>query len=291
MRDHREEFGSISKGCKVLKFSPSTYYYRLKINPNEREKRDADLRDVIEEIQLEQPGYGYRRLYQELLRRHIRVNPKRIRRIQEKYGLFPIVWRKFIATTDSKHGYKIHPNLTKDLKVTKVNQVWVADITYIRIMTCFVYLAVVLDRFSRKVIGWAIAKSLHRNIAIDALQMAIDERNPTEGCIHHSDQGVQYASDDYVEILEKRKMRISMSRKGNCYDNAFAETFFKTLKYEEIHLFNYETYDDVLKRVPFFIEEVYNKKRLHSSLGYLTPEEFESKNASQETITGPVMPT
>ena len=273
-----------------MKLSPSTYYYRLKINPKEREKKDADLRDLIEKIQLELPGYGHRRLYQEFLRRDMRVNKKRIRRIQEKYGLFPIVWKKFVATTDSKHGYRIHPNLTKDLEVTAVNQVWVADITYIRILTCFVYLAVILDRFSRKVIGWAIAKTLHRSLAIKALQMAIEERDPPEGCIHHSDQGVQYASDEYVEILESRKMKISMSRKGNCYDNAFAETFFKTLKYEEVHLQNYETYDDVLKRVPFFIEEVYNKKRLHSSLGYLTPEEFESKKPSQETKTEPVIP-
>lgn len=273
-----------------MKLSPSTYYYRLKINPSEREKKDCDLRDLIEKIQLELPGYGHRRLYHELLRRHMRVNKKRIRRIQEKYGLFPIQWKKFIATTDSKHGYRIHPNLTKHFQVTTVNQVWVADITYIRILTCFVYLAVILDRFSRKVIGWAIAKSLHRSLAIEALQMAIDEREPPEGCIHHSDQGVQYASDEYVEILEKQKMKVSMSRKGNCYDNAFAETFFKTLKYEEVHLSNYETYDEVLKRVPFFIEEVYNRKRLHSSLGYLTPEEFESKKPGQETKTEPVIP-
>lgn len=273
-----------------MKLSPSTSYYRLKINPNEREKKDADLRDLIEKIQLELPGYGHRRLYEELLRREMRVNKKRIRRIQEKYGLFPIQWKKFVATTDSKHGYRIHPNLTKDFAVTAVNQVWVADITYIRIFTCFVYLAVILDRFSRKVIGWAIAKTLHRSLAIKALQMAIDERDPPEGCIHHSDQGVQYASDEYVEIVEGRKMKVSMSRKGNCYDNAFAETFFKTLKYEEVHLSNYETYDDVLKRVPFFIEEVYNKKRLHSSLGYLTPEEFESKKSSQQTKTEPVIP-
>lgn len=273
-----------------MRLSPSTYYYRPKINPSEREKRDCDLRDLIESIQVEFPGYGYRRLHQELLRRHVQVNPKRIRRIQEKYGLFPIVWKKFVtATTDSNHSYRIYPNLTKDLEVTVVNQVWVADITYIRILTCFVYLAVILDRFSRKVIGWAIAKSLHRSLAIKALQMAIDERDPPKGCIHHSDQGVQYASDEYVAIVEGRGMRVSMSRKGNCYDNAFAETFFKTLKYEEVHLSNYETYDDVLKRVPFFIEEVYNRKRLHSSLGYLTPEEFESKEPSQ-TKTEPVTP-
>jgi transposase InsO family protein len=265
-----------------MNLAPSTFYYRPKIDPKEREKKDADLRDLIESIQLELPGYGHRRLYQELLRRHIRVNKKRIRRIQEKYGLFPIVWKKFVTrTTDSNHHYRIYPNLTKDLAVTAVNQVWVADITYIRILTCFVYLAVILDRFSRKVIGWAIAKSLHRSLAIDALRMAIDDRDPSEGCIHHSDQGVQYASEEYVKIVEDKKMKVSMSRKGNCYDNAFAETFFKTLKYEEVHLSNYETYDDVLKRVPFFIEEVYNKKRLHSSLGYLTPQEFESKKPSQ----------
>lgn len=269
-----------------MNLAPTTFYYRPKIDPKEREKSDADLRDLIESIQLELPGYGHRRLYREMLRRNLRVNKKRIRRIQEKYGLFPIVWKKFVtSTTDSNHAHRIYPNLTKNLEVAALNQVWVADITYIRILTCFVYLAVILDRFSRKVIGWAIAKSLHRSLAIDALKMAIEERDPPEGCMHHSDRGVQYASEDYVNILEGRKMQISMSRKGNCYDNAFAETFFKTLKYEEVHLSNYETYDDVLKRVPFFIEEVYNKKRLHSSLGYLTPEEFESKKPSQPSTT------
>jgi transposase InsO family protein len=163
----------------------------------------------------------------------------------------------------------------KGVAVNAPNQVWVSDITYIRIATCFVYLAVILDLFSRKVVGWAISRSLERSLSISALQEAIKARNPPEGIVHHSDRGVQYACSDYTDLLLQHGFRISMSRKGNPYDNAFAESFMKTLKHEEVLLWDYETYTDVLERVPYFIEEVYNKRRLHSALGYMPPEEYE----------------
>ncbi len=257
--------------------SSSSYYYKPKTDVVAKAKADADLRDLIEQIQMELPRYGYRRVDQALRRQGIHVNSKRLRRIMREYGLFAEVKKAFkTATTDSRHGFAVYPNLVKDLKITGPNQVWASDITYIRIATCFGYLAVILDLYSRKVIGWAIHRSLHRELCLAALQMALEERNPPPGCIHHSDRGVQYACTDYVNLLLENGMVISMSRKGNPYDNAFLESFMKTLKVEEVHMNDYETMTDVIERVPYFIEELYNKKRLHSSLGYLTPVEFEA---------------
>ena len=253
----------------------STYYYRPKVDPKLKAQQDADLRDRIERIQAEFPGYGYRRVYRELERQGEIVNTKRLRRVMKRYGLKPITWRSFVHTTDSNHRFRIYPNLLKRHTVTGLNQAWAADITYIRIRTGFVFLAAILDLHSRKVIGWAISKRIDRQLCIEVLQMAIAARLDTRGCIHHSDRGVQYASDDYIHILRTHGFQISMSAKGNPGDNAFVESFFKTLKYEEIHLWNYETYEDVIERVPYFIEEVYNRKRLHSSIGYRPPIEFE----------------
>lgn len=255
--------------------SLSSFYYRPKVDPREQEKRDADLAEAIQAVHMEHPGYGYRRIYHHLARQGQRVNPKRIRRVMEKFGLEPVVWKSFVRTTQSDHSLRVFPNLLKGKEVTGVNQVWVADVTYIRIVTGFVYLAVILDVYSRRVIGWAISKSLDRELCIGALKMALQERKPPAGCIHHSDRGVQYASAEYVFELKEFCLQISMSAKGNPYDNAFAESFMKTLKYEEVHLWNYETYEDVIERVPHFIEEVYNRKRLHSRLGYRPPTEFE----------------
>lgn len=255
--------------------SVSGYYYKPKRDPVERAKRDADLRDRIERVQAVFPRYGYRNLHKHFEGEGDTINEKRIRRIQHKYSLLAEVKRAYVRTTDSDHDFAVYPNLVKDREVDGPNQIWVADITYIRIATCFVYLAVVLDLFSRKVIGWALSQSLKHELTLEALKMALEARKPPRGCIHHSDRGVQYACDEYIELATSAGMRISMSRSGNPYDNAFAESFMKTLKHEEVSLWEYETMADVVERIPYFIEEVYNRKRQHSSLGYMPPEKYE----------------
>ncbi len=269
----------------------STYYHQPKQLASEHLLRDADLRDKIESIQAEFNGYGYRRIYQHMLREGVRVNTKRIRRIMREYSLRPIVYKTFkVNTTDSKHAHRIYPNETKGREVTGLNQVWVTDLSYIRILTTFVYVAVILDIYSRRVIGWAVADHLGHELCLEALKVAIKKRRPQQGCVHHSDRGVQYACEKYTDVLKQNEFIISMSAKGNPYDNAHMESFFKSLKYEEVHLWNYETMQDVLERLPVFIEEVYNKKRLHSGIGYKPPVEFERdlqlmKRADRPTLT------
>jgi putative transposase len=256
----------------------STYYYRLKNESKAklRELGDVKVKDLIDNVHIDFPVYGYRKLHKELLRRGHLINEKKIRRIQLKFGLFATQIRKWIKTTDSKHKLKKYPNLISPaMLLTDLNQVWVSDITYVRILAGFIFVAIILDLCSRKVIGWAISKRINAELAVMALKMAVETRKPDPGCIHHSDQGVQYCSEDYIELLTEWKFQISMSRKGNPYDNAWTESFMKILKYEEIYLSEYETYEDVVNRLPRFIEEIYNRKRIHSSIGYLTPEEFE----------------
>lgn len=276
-----------------MKIPRSTYYQHLQNRGSKQEIKDMELKARIENARKTVPVYGYRKLYHHFLREGVLINRKRIRRVVRKYGLYPVVWKSFkVQTTQSDHNLPVFPNLLKGISVTGLNQVWVADITYIAILSGFVYLAAILDLFSRKVIGWAISRSLNHEFAVVALKMALAERKPPIGCVHHSDRGVQYACWDYVDLLQKRGLNLSMSRTGNPYDNAFAESFFKTLKYEEVHLFNYETYGDVVERIPNFIEEVYNKKRLHSSIGYMPPEEFEKQvtdKTSNQIAVSPIL--
>ncbi len=261
----------------MIGLNVSTYYYQPKVSRKQRERADADLRDKIEWLQANCSCWGYRTLKCQMqLRYGLQVNGKRIVRVMRKYDLFRRIKRQFIHTTDSKHEFPVYPNLLKGREVTAINQVWVADITYIRILTGFVFLAVILDMFSRRVVGWALAKRIDHQLTVAALKMALRTRNPTPELIHHSDRGVQYACKEYVQELQERQVQISMSAKGNPYDNAYAESFFKTLKHEEVSLWEYESFTDVVERIPQFIDEVYNKKRVHSGIRYLPPEEFEA---------------
>lgn len=252
----------------------SSYYYKPVDNPAE-EKERADILDRMEAICIELPRYGYRRVTAQLRREGIVVNHKKVLRLMRESDLLCQVKRRWTRTTDSRHGFPVYPNLIKDKKVTGINEVWLADITYIRIRRGFVYLAAILDACSRKVIGYAIFDRLDTELALEALHMALENRNPGDGVIHHSDQGVQYASHEYIDELMKYGFQISMARKGNPYDNAMMESFFKTLKHEEVYLYEYDTIDDVKARVPHFIEQVYNVKRLHSAIGLIPPEEYE----------------
>jgi transposase InsO family protein len=261
----------------MIGLSQSTYYYTPKVPRKDRDQVDADLRDKMETLQANYSCWGYRTLRAQLrLRFGLQVNGKRILRVMHKYDLFRQIKRRFIRTTDSEHDYPVYPNLLKGFAVTDVNQVWVADITYIRILTGFVFMAVILDVFSRRIVGWGIAKRIDHRLTLEALRMALRGRNPRAGLIHHSDQGVQYACTQYVKELQEWEIAISMSAKGNPYENAYAESFFKTLKNEEVYLWEYESFTDVVERIPEFIEEVYNRKRVHSGIQYLPPEEFEA---------------
>lgn len=261
----------------MMELNPSTYYYRPKVSRALRDQAEAELLDKIEHLQSGYSCYGHRTLKAQLMRHYgLVVNKKRLLRVMRGHNLFRQIKKRFIATTDSNHEYPVYPNLLQGLEVTGINQVWVSDITYIRILTGFVYLAVVLDIFSRRVVGWAISKNIRHELTVAALQMAIQTRKPTPGTIHHSDRGVQYACEDYVAVLKAHQFQISMSAVGNPYDNAFAESFMKTLKNEEVHLCEYESFTDVVERIPQFIEAVYNRKRVHSGIQYLPPAEFEA---------------
>ncbi len=269
---------SISRGCSALGISRSGYnkWIRQHQTPAS-DTEEMKLKNEIQAIAIDFPRYGYRRVTIELHRRGFEVNNKVVYKLMGIDNLL-CMKRAFVPkTTDSEHNLPVYPNLTKDFVVTGINQLWAADITYIRLVREFIYLAVIIDVFSRKCIGWKLSRDIDAKLALAAVDMALSDRKDMSisNLIHHSDQGVQYASREYVDRLKENGIKISMSRKGNPYDNAFAESFIKTLKYEEVYLWEYETYDEAHKNIKKFLEVVYNKKRVHSSIGYITPEEFE----------------
>jgi len=252
-------------------------FYRWR-NAPETMDTDLDVRDEIQRIALEFPFYGWPRITRELGDRGWRVNHKRVYRIMREDNLLCLRRRKFsVMTTNSNHSQPIYPNLAKAMTLTGINQLWVADITYIRLELEFVYLAVILDAFSRRVIGWALDRTLEAELTMGALRMALECRSPAPGLVHHSDRGIQYASANYTGLLKDNHITISMSRKGNPYDNAFCESFMKTLKYEEVHRQEYRDLADARSSIKDFLERVYNQRRLHSALGYCSPAKFEQR--------------
>ena len=253
----------------------SSYYYRPGGPSPESQQAEAELQDRIEELALRFPRYGYRRVTAQLRKEGLRVNHKRVLRLMRQSDLLVKCKRKWLGTTDSRHGFRVWPNLYRDTQPTGINQVWVADLTYVRLRWEFVYLAVILDAYSRRAVGWALSRRLEASLTVGALQSALADRQPPAGCLHHSDRGVQYACDDYVQLLQAAGLRISMSRRGNPFDNAQAESFFKTLKHEEVNLTEYRNLEEAVASIGRFIEQVYNRERLHSALGYLSPVEFE----------------
>jgi transposase InsO family protein len=254
-------------------------FYRF--DENARPDRDMDLRDAIQRIALEWPSYGRPRITAELRRRGWTVNAKRVHRLLREDNLLCVRKRKFVVTTDSNHGRKVYPNLARDLVLTGVDQLWRADITYIRLREEFVFLAVILDAFSRRVIGWALDRNMEDELTLTALRMALSRRSIQPGLVHHSDRGSQYASKDYTDLLKANQIDISMSRKGNPWDNAACKSFMKTLKYEEVLRNEYRDLAEAFASIPEFLEKVYNQKRLHSALGYLPPVEFEAQLAAK----------
>jgi len=270
--------------CTLTRVSRAGFY-RCGDGPR---SASVELRDRLQRVALEWPTYGSRRIAAELRRCGVLINRKRVQRLMREDNLLCLRQRKFVATTDSAHGLRIYPNLAAALIVSGVNQLWRADITYIRLLEEFVFLAVVLDAFSRRAIGWALDDTLEAKLAVAALEMALERRRPAPGLVHHSDRGVQYASHDYVALLEAHEVHISMSRLGNPWDNATCESFMKTLKCEEVYRSEYRNRAEARMRIGEFMEEIYNQKRLHSSLGYCPPAEFERLQSSRPMLVAAV---
>lgn len=243
-----------------------------------------EIRTICEEM----PCYGSPRVTAELHRRGYAVNHKRVSRLMRNANLHCRRKRRFVATTDSRHGFHVYPNLAKEIVPVRPDQLWRADITYVRLPQDFVYLAVILDAFSRRVVGWALSRHINAGLTLEALEMALAGRTVTPELMHHSDRGSQYACDEYVKRLDDHGITISMSRKGNPYDNAMAESFMRTVKIEEVYINEYRAFTDAFANIEHFIEIVYNRRRLHSSLGYRTPHEMETEyHQAQSTLAIP----
>jgi putative transposase len=268
--------GLVERQCRLAGLSRATYYRHWRGSAPRHE--EMALRDEIQRLALLDRRRGHRYITAQLRREGWQVNRKRVLRLMREDNLLALRKKPFVpVTTDSHHGWRVVPNLARGIELTGLDQLWVADITYIRLAEDFAYLAIILDAFSRKVVGWALDTHLRAELAIEALQMAIAVRQPMPGSlIHHSDRGVQYACGDYVALLGRFDIQPSMSRVGNPYDNAKAERFMRTLKEEEVHASSYKDAAEARAGIGHFIDTVYNRQRLHSALDYLTPEEYEA---------------
>lgn len=279
---------SVERMCLISGVSRAGYYRSLA--EEQPEVEDMLVRSAIQQVVMEHRWrYGYRRVTRQLQAQGLAVNHKRVLRMMRDDNLLAVQPRQFVVTTDSNHSLEVAVNLAPRLDLTGINQLWVADITYIQLRREFVYLAVVVDGFSRRVVGWALSRSLSSRFTVAALEMAIIERQPPAGLVHHSDRGVQYACRDYGMLLEKHRMLASMSRPGNPYDNARCESFIRTLKREEINASSYRDLEDLQVNIAVFIDEYYNQIRLHSALGYLSPRDFEQAMENQETPKAPTL--
>ena len=273
----------IERMCGLAQVSRAGFYRWLV--EREPDAEEMQVRAAIQKIAIEHKRrYGYRRVTAELRQRGMIVNHKRVVRLMRADNLLALQRRAFLSTTDSAHSFEVYFNLAARMTLSGINQLWIADITYIRLQREFVYLAVVLDAFSRKVIGWSLDRSLSSTLPTIALQRAITNRKPRPGLVHHSDRGIQYASEEYGKLLDEHQMIPSMSRPANPYDNARCESFIKTLKYEEIYAGEYTSLENLQRNLTDFIDRYYNRQRLHSALGYRSPEAFETSLPSEPCL-------
>jgi transposase InsO family protein len=259
-------------------------FYRFDPDRRPPPDGDMDLRDAIQRIALEWPQYGRPKITAELRRRGWKVNPKRVYRLMREDNLLCVRKRKFVVTTDSHHTRRVYPNLAREMVVNGIDQLWVADITYIRLQSEFVYLAVVIDAYSRRVIGWALDRTVEDDLPLAALRRALEMRRPSPGLVHHSDRGSQYASGDYTQLLKARGCQISMSHKASPWENGACESWIKTLKSEEVYRQEYRDVTEARASIAQFIDQVYNRNRLHSALGYRPPVEFEQVLAASSRL-------